>query len=175
MRSDSKRDGIKREQVIFTQACLHSRQRRTDYVCVSASAGQIWSWGGGGRRGRFEKMYVPLENSWLRPWFPTVLLPFVFLQLTFVFDHFLLDFQWCESFINMTIWGTPKNQTALCSQVHLTILISIFDSQKSLQVDRVKFQNNKFLRPTSPPFLLSYEVQCNWNIHLLGISSTYVL
>ena len=24
---------------------------------------------------------------------PTVLLPFVFLQLTFVFDHFLLDFQ----------------------------------------------------------------------------------
>ena len=48
MRSDSKRDGIKREHVIFTQACLRSRQRRANYVCVSASAGQIWSWEGGG-------------------------------------------------------------------------------------------------------------------------------
>ena len=28
MRADSRRDGIKREHVIFTQACLHSRQRR---------------------------------------------------------------------------------------------------------------------------------------------------
>ena len=48
MRSDSKRDGIKLEQVIFTQACLRSRQRKAHYVYVSASAGKIWSWGGGG-------------------------------------------------------------------------------------------------------------------------------
>ena len=54
MRSDSKRDGIKLEQVIFTQACLRSRQRKAHYVYVSASAGKIWSWGGGGG-GRFEK------------------------------------------------------------------------------------------------------------------------
>ena len=27
IRADSKQDGIKREHVIFTQACLHSRQR----------------------------------------------------------------------------------------------------------------------------------------------------
>ena len=55
MRSDSKRDGIKLEQVIFTQACLRSRQRKAHYVYVSASAGKIWSWGGGGGGGRFEK------------------------------------------------------------------------------------------------------------------------
>ena len=48
MRLDSKSDSIKREHVIFTQACLRSRQRRANYVYVSASAGQIWSWGGGG-------------------------------------------------------------------------------------------------------------------------------
>ena len=52
MRSDSKQDGIKRERVIFTQACLRSRQRSAIYLYVSASAGQIWSWGGGGE---FEK------------------------------------------------------------------------------------------------------------------------
>ena len=55
MRSDSKRNGIKLEQVIFTQACLRSRQRRANYVYVSASAGKICSWGGGGWGGRFEK------------------------------------------------------------------------------------------------------------------------
>ena len=60
LRSDSKRDGKKREHVIFNQACLRSRQRRANYVYVSASAGQIRSWGGGGGeggrgRGRFEK------------------------------------------------------------------------------------------------------------------------
>ena len=55
LRSDSKRDGIKREHVIFNKACLRSRQRRANYVYVSASAGQIWSWGGGGGGGRFEK------------------------------------------------------------------------------------------------------------------------
>ena len=57
MCSDSKRDGIKREHVIFTQACLRSRQRRANYVYVNASAGQIWSWWGGGGVGgrRFEK------------------------------------------------------------------------------------------------------------------------
>ena len=59
LRSDSKRDGIKREHVIFNQACLRSRQRRANYVYVSASAGQIWSLGGGGGGGegggRFEK------------------------------------------------------------------------------------------------------------------------
>ena len=65
MRSDSKRDGIKREHVIFTQACLRSRQRRASYVYVSASAGQIWSWGRG--EGDLKKMCVPLEKSWLRP------------------------------------------------------------------------------------------------------------
>ena len=48
MHSDSKQDGIKREHVIFTQACLRSRQRSAIYVYVSASAGQIWSWGGWG-------------------------------------------------------------------------------------------------------------------------------
>ena len=46
--SDSKRDGIKGEHVIFTQAYLRSRQMRANYVYVSASAGQIWSWGQGG-------------------------------------------------------------------------------------------------------------------------------
>ena len=60
MRSDSKRDGIKREHVIFTQACLRSRQRRANYVYVSASAGQIWSWGGG--EGDLKKMCIPLEK-----------------------------------------------------------------------------------------------------------------
>ena len=49
------------------------------------------------------------------------------------------------------IWATPKNQTAFCSQVHLTMLISICDSQISLQVDKLKFYNNKVLRPTPPP------------------------
>ena len=44
MRSDSKRDGVKREHVIFTQA----RQGR------GRGGG-----GGGGGRGRFEKMCVP--------------------------------------------------------------------------------------------------------------------
>ena len=41
MRSDGKWDGIKREHVIFTHACLRSRQRSAIYVYVSASAGQI--------------------------------------------------------------------------------------------------------------------------------------
>ena len=55
MRPDSKQDGIKREHVIFTQACLSSRQRMK-YVYVSVSAGQISScvcvWcGGGGVKG----------------------------------------------------------------------------------------------------------------------------
>ena len=63
MRSGSKRDGIKREHVIFTQACLRSRQRRANYVYVSASAGQIWSWGAGGGEGDLKKMCVPLEKS----------------------------------------------------------------------------------------------------------------
>ena len=35
-----------------------------DYVDVSASEGQMWSGGGG----RFEKLCVPLEKSWLCPW-----------------------------------------------------------------------------------------------------------
>ena len=69
MRSDSKRDGIKLEQVIFTLACLRSRQRRANYVYVSASAGNIWSWGGGvgGGEGDLKKMCVPLKKSWLPP------------------------------------------------------------------------------------------------------------
>ena len=52
--SDSKRGGIKREHVIFTYAYLRSRQRRANYVYVSASAGQIWSWRQRGRE-RFWK------------------------------------------------------------------------------------------------------------------------
>ena len=71
LRSDSKRDGIKREHVIFNQACLRSRQRRANYVYVSASAGQIWSLGGGGEgergEGDLKKICVALEKSWLRP------------------------------------------------------------------------------------------------------------
>ena len=109
MRSESKRDSIKREHVIFTETYLGSRLTRANYVYVSASAGQM----GTGREREIWKMCVPLEKSWLLSWFPTVLLPFVFLPLTFVFDHFLLDFQWCESVINMMILATPKNQTAL--------------------------------------------------------------
>ena len=62
MCSDSKRDSIKREHVIFTQACLRRRQRRAYYIYVSASAGQIWS-GGGGGGGDLKKMCVPLEKS----------------------------------------------------------------------------------------------------------------
>ena len=90
MRSGSKRDGIKREHVIFTQACLRSRQRRANYVYVSASAGQM-ELGGGGRGGRFEKNVRTSGKILTTPLiFPV---PFVFLQLTFVFDHFLLDFQ----------------------------------------------------------------------------------
>ena len=50
MCSDRKRDGIKDEHIIFTQACLRSGQSRTNNVYVSASAGQIWSWGGGGEQ-----------------------------------------------------------------------------------------------------------------------------
>ena len=86
MRSDSKRDGIKLEQVIFTQACLRSRQRRAKYVYVSASAGKIWSggggWGGGGGEGDLKKMCVPLKKSWLPPWFSPV--PFLSLQFTLI-------------------------------------------------------------------------------------------
>ena len=69
MRSDSKRDGIKCEHVIFIQACLLSRQRRANYVYASASAGQIWSWEGvgAGGAGDLKKMCVLLEKSLLRP------------------------------------------------------------------------------------------------------------
>lgn len=62
MRSDSKWDGIKHAHIIFTQACLRHRQRRANYVYVSASARQICSWGGD-----LKKMCVPLEKSWLCP------------------------------------------------------------------------------------------------------------
>ena len=89
MCSDRKRDGIKDEHIIFTQACLRSGQSRTNNVYVSASAGQIWSWGGGGAD--LKKNVRTSGKSWLHPRFSPV--PFVFLQLTFVFDHFLLDFQ----------------------------------------------------------------------------------
>ena len=66
IRADSKEDGIKREHVIFTQACLRSRQRgnmiyRYDYVYVSASASQIWSWGGG-REGDFKNCAYLWKN-----------------------------------------------------------------------------------------------------------------
>ena len=48
MRSESKRDRIKREYLIFTETYLRSRQRRANYVYVSASC---QSNGGGGREG----------------------------------------------------------------------------------------------------------------------------
>ena len=51
MRSDSKRDGIKREHVIFTQACLRSRQRRANYVSAVCRSNLELGEGGG----RFEK------------------------------------------------------------------------------------------------------------------------
>ena len=61
MRSDSKRDGIKRENVIFTQVFLRSRQRRANFVYVSASAAKFRVRGEGG--GGLKKMWVPLEKS----------------------------------------------------------------------------------------------------------------
>ena len=61
MRADSKRDGIKREHVIFTQACLRSRQRM---ITSSRSNLELWGEGGGGR---FEKLCVPLVKSLLSP------------------------------------------------------------------------------------------------------------
>ena len=48
MRSESKWDSIKREYLIFTETYLRSRQRRANYVYVSASC---QSNGGGGREG----------------------------------------------------------------------------------------------------------------------------
>ena len=75
MRADSKQDGIKREHVIFTQACLRSRQRMK-YIYVSASAGQIWSCvyvcvcgagvgggGGGGGGGGLKAVYDPKKRK----------------------------------------------------------------------------------------------------------------
>ena len=54
MRSDNKRDGIKREHVIFTQACLRSRQRRANYICLcECFCRSNLELGEGG--GRFEK------------------------------------------------------------------------------------------------------------------------
>ena len=93
MRSDSKRDGIKREHVI-SQACLRSRHRRANYVYVSASDGQIWSWDeeGGGEEREFWKnvrtsgkiLATPLPaltpeyllpSQWVPMLAPTYLLP----------------------------------------------------------------------------------------------------
>ena len=70
MRSDSKLDGIKREHVIFTQACLRSRQRRANYVFVSASAGQIWSCGEGRGGGDLKKCAYLWKNPVYAPDFP---------------------------------------------------------------------------------------------------------
>ena len=137
MRSDNLRDGIKREHVIFTQACLRSRQRRANYVYVSASAGQIWNWSG---EGRFEKNVRTsgkiLATSLISP----------------------SAFAICVSAVNICIWSflawvsmmwiiykhddlgySQELNLPFCSQVHLTMLISIYDSQKSPQVDRLKF------------------------------------
>ena len=47
MRSESKRDSIKREHVMFTETYLGSRLRRANYVYVSASAGQMGTGGEG--------------------------------------------------------------------------------------------------------------------------------
>ena len=137
MRSDNLRDDIKREHVIFTQACLRSRQRRANYVYVIASAGQIWNWSG---EGRFEKNVRTsgkiLATSLISP----------------------SAFAICVSAVNICIWSflawvsmmwiiykhddlgySQELNLPFCSQVHLTMLISIYDSQKSLQVDRLKF------------------------------------
>ena len=72
MRADSKQDGIKREHVIFTQACPRSRPRMK-YIYVSASAGQIWScvcvcvcvcvWCGGGGGGGLKAVYDPKKRK----------------------------------------------------------------------------------------------------------------
>ena len=123
MRSDSKLDGIKREHVIFTQACLRSRQRRANYVYVSASAGQIWNWSG---EGRFEKNVRTsgkiLATSLISP----------------------SAFAICVSAVNICIWSflawvsmmwiiykhddlgySQELNLPFSSQVHLTMLISI--------------------------------------------------
>ena len=71
MRSDSKLDGIKHKQVIVTQACLRSRQRRANYVYVSASVVQIWSWGRVGGASEIEKKCAHLwKNPGYAPDFP---------------------------------------------------------------------------------------------------------
>ena len=137
MRSDNMRDGIKREHVIFTQACLRSRQRRANYVYVSASAGQIWNWSG---EGTFEKNVRTSGKILATP----LISPSAFAI--------------CVSAVNICIWSflawfsmmwiiykhddlgySQELNLPFCSQVHLTMLISIYDSQKSLQVDRLKF------------------------------------
>ena len=137
MRSDNMRDGIKREHVIFTQACLRSRQRIANYVYVSASAGQIWNWSG---EGRFEKNVRTSGKILTTP----LISPSAFAI--------------CVSAVNICIWSflawfsmmwiiykhddlgySQELNLPFCSQVHLTMLISIYDSQKSLQVDRLKF------------------------------------
>ena len=123
MRSDNLRDDIKREHVIFTQACLRSRQRRANYVYVSASAGQIWNWSG---EGRFEKNVRTsgkiLATSLISP----------------------SAFAICVSAVNICIWSflawvsmmwiiykhddlgySQELNLPFSSQVHLTMLISI--------------------------------------------------
>ena len=138
MRSDSERDGIKREHVIFTQAAVDHWELITSMWVLQPVKFGV---GGGG-------------GSWLRPWFPPVLLPFLFLQLTFVFDHFLLDFQWCESFIKMTIWTTPKNQTALLKSStldHVDIYLWQPKISSGWQVEVLEQQSSStHLPPTRP-------------------------
>ena len=137
MRSDNLRDDIKREHVIFTQACLRSRQRRANYVYVSASAGQIWNWSG---EGRFEKNVRTSGKILATP----LISPSAFAI--------------CVSAVNICIWSflawfsmmwiiykhddlgySQELNLPFSSQVHLTTWISIYDNQKSLQVDRLKF------------------------------------
>ena len=63
MRADSKQDGIKCEHVISPRPVFAVDKWEHDYIYTSASASQIWSWGGGG--GRFGKLCISLEKSWL--------------------------------------------------------------------------------------------------------------
>ena len=137
MRSDNMRDGIKREHVIFTQACLRSRQRRANYVYVSASAGQIWNWSG---EGRFEKNVRTSGKILATPLISPSAFAICVSAVNICIWSFLAWFSMMWIIYKHDDLGYPQElNLPFCSQVHLTMLISIYDSQKSLQVDRLKF------------------------------------
>ena len=63
IRADSKQDGISREHVISPRPVFAVDKGEHDYVNVSASAGQIWSWGRVGREGDLKNC----ANLWKNP------------------------------------------------------------------------------------------------------------